>query len=97
MSAITASQNATLPGAVKPPGGVQGAAKTGGQKGVNRPLPLGVNVFFDFGLNGTYQSGRLLDLDLSIESCRNHRPPRTIRSPICGARSIASMRRCMNS
>ena len=31
----------------------------GGQRGVNRPLPLGVNVFFALGLNGTYQSGRL--------------------------------------
>src|SRR6202167_2623982 len=31
----------------------------GGQRGVNRPLPLGVNVFFAFGLNGTYLSGRL--------------------------------------
>jgi chorismate mutase len=33
--------------------------RAGRQKGVNRPVPLGVNVFFDFGLNGTYQSGRL--------------------------------------
>ena len=28
----------------------------GGQRGVIRPLPAGVNVFFDFALNGTYQS-----------------------------------------
>jgi chorismate mutase len=34
-------------------------ARKGGQTGVNRPLRPGVNVFFDFGLNGTYQSGRL--------------------------------------
>jgi chorismate mutase len=32
---------------------------SGGQSGVNRPLWPGVNVFFDFGLNRTYQSGRL--------------------------------------
>jgi chorismate mutase len=31
----------------------------GGQRGVNRLLLPGVNVFFDFGLNGTYQSGEL--------------------------------------
>ena len=35
------------------------STQDGGQNGVNRPLPLGVNVFFAFGLNGTYQSGRL--------------------------------------
>jgi len=29
--------------------------QAGGQKGVNRPLALGVNVFFAFGLNDTYQ------------------------------------------
>ena len=28
----------------------------GGQRGVIRPLPAGVNVFFDFAANGTYQS-----------------------------------------
>jgi hypothetical protein len=30
-----------------------------GQRGVNRPLPGGVNVFFDFALSGTYQSRQL--------------------------------------
>jgi len=39
----------------------QVAVKGGGQKGVNRPLGHGVNVFFDFGLNGTYQSVQLPD------------------------------------
>jgi chorismate mutase len=38
--------------------------RQGGQKGVNRPLRPGVNVFFDFGLNGTYQSGRLPELTM---------------------------------
>ena len=33
--------------------------RLGGQSRVNRPLAHGVNVFFAFGLNGTYQSGPL--------------------------------------
>jgi chorismate mutase len=31
----------------------------GGQKGVNMPLAVGVNVFFDFSINDTYQSANL--------------------------------------
>src|SRR5580704_15454712 len=50
-SAMSVSRKAT-PTSVRRP-------FAGGQRGVNRPVPLGVNVFFAFSLNGTYQSGRL--------------------------------------
>jgi chorismate mutase len=40
------------------------AVREDGQTGVNRLLPPGVNVFFAFGVAGTYQSGRLPDLTM---------------------------------
>src|SRR5262249_21184070 len=48
-SAIGASKKAAL---------ASGRLPVSGQSGVNRPLRHGVNVFFDFGLNDTYQIGR---------------------------------------
>jgi chorismate mutase len=50
----------------------------GSQRGVNRPLWHGVNVFFDFGLNGTYQSPAPPDLiaGLGRRTWTMPKPPR---------------------
>src|SRR5262249_6853551 len=43
-----------------------------GQNGVNRPLCPGVNVFFTFGLNDTYQMGQSWDVNDGEIAAESH-------------------------
>src|SRR5579862_2593019 len=55
----------------------------GGQRGVNRPVPLGVNVFFAFGLNGTINRADCRGLGPTMP-----KPPRQKKPP-----ALADLRR----